>query len=82
MSVNSSSSKGKRRCNMWGETNKNSWLGWEDLHYNKIFIIGVLWRSSQIKEETWIRKSKMKQKYPDLFRNSSVLFNFDDEISY
>jgi len=57
MSVNSSSSKGKRRCNMWGETNKNSWLGWEDLHYNKIFIIGVLWRSSQIKEETWIRKS-------------------------
>ena len=31
--------------------------GEKDLHYNKIFIIGVLWRSSQIKKETWIRKS-------------------------
>jgi hypothetical protein len=57
----------------WGE---------KDLHCNKIFIIRVLWRSSQIKKKTWIRKSKIKQKYPDLFRNSSVLFNFDDEISY
>jgi hypothetical protein len=26
--------------------------GEKDLHYNKIFIIGVLWRSSQIKKET------------------------------
>jgi hypothetical protein len=30
-------------------------------------LVRVLWRSSQIEEETWERESEMKEKFPHLF---------------
>jgi hypothetical protein len=33
----------------------------------KVHVIKVLWRSSQIEEETWERESEMRRKYPNLF---------------
>ena len=30
----------------------------------KILMVKVPWRSSQVEEETWERKSEMKKKYP------------------
>ena len=56
----------------WGEN---------ELHNKKVPIIRVLWRTSQIKEETWERESKMRQKFLDLFINSSISLKFEDEIS-
>jgi len=51
----------------WGE---------KELHNKKVLIIRVLWRSSQIEEETWERESEMRRKFPDLFTNSGTLLKF------
>jgi hypothetical protein len=37
-----------------------------------IFMVKILWKSSQIKEITWERESKIKKKYPVLFPNTSM----------
>lgn len=41
--------------------------GKKELRNRSIPMIKVLWRSSQIEEETWERESKMRRKYPELF---------------
>jgi hypothetical protein len=38
-----------------------------ELQNKKVPLVKVLWRNSQIKEETWERESKMMKKYPGLF---------------
>jgi hypothetical protein len=34
--------------------------------------IKILWRSSQIEEETWERESEMRRKYPELFQDPNM----------
>jgi len=51
----------------WGE---------KELRNKKVLIIRVLWRSSQIEEETLERESEMIQKFPDLFINSGTSLKF------
>jgi hypothetical protein len=38
----------------------------------KIPMIKILWRSSQIEEETWERESEMRRKYPELFQDPGM----------
>ena len=53
-------------------------LDWDEkeLRNKKVPIIRVLWRSSQIEEETWEKESEMRQKFPDLFINSGTSLKF------
>jgi hypothetical protein len=37
------------------------------LRNKRVPLVRVLWRSSQIEEETWERESEMKEKFPHLF---------------
>jgi hypothetical protein len=37
------------------------------LSNKRVLLVRVLWRSSQIEEETWERESEMKEKFPHLF---------------
>jgi hypothetical protein len=37
------------------------------LRNKRVPLVRVLWRSSQIEEETWERESEMKEKFPNLF---------------
>jgi len=37
------------------------------LRNKRVPLVRVLWRSSQIEEETWERESEMKKKFPHLF---------------
>ena len=37
------------------------------LRNTRVPFVRVLWRSSQIEEETWGRQSEIKEKYPHLF---------------
>jgi len=54
-------------------------LDWEvkELRNRKIPIVRILWRTTQIKEETRERESKMRKKYPNLFE----LLGMDYETS-
>jgi hypothetical protein len=54
-------------------------LDWEvkELRNRKIPIVRILWRNTQIKEETRERESKMRKKYPNLFE----LLGMDYETS-
>ena len=51
----------------WGE---------KELCNKNIPIIKVLWKRSQIEEEPWERELEMRQKFLDLFINSSTLLKF------
>jgi hypothetical protein len=44
-------------------------LDWseKELRNKKIYLVKVLWRSSQIEEETWEKEAEMRRKYPELF---------------
>ena len=44
----------------------------KELRNKKISMIKILWRSSQIEEETWERESKMRRKHPELFQYSGM----------
>jgi hypothetical protein len=46
------------------------------LRNKRVPLVSVLWRNSQIKEETWERESKIKKKYPHLFPGTGMLFEF------
>ena len=48
----------------------------KELWSKKILILRVMWRSSQIKEETWKRESKIWKKYPNLFLDPSMTPKF------
>ena len=37
------------------------------LRNKRVPLVRVLWRSSQIEEETWERESEIKEKFPNLF---------------
>jgi hypothetical protein len=37
------------------------------LRNKRVPLVRVLWRSSQIEEETWERESEIKKKFPHLF---------------
>jgi hypothetical protein len=41
-----------------------------------------LWRSSQIKEETWERELEMRKKYPKIFSDAGMGFNFKDDFFF
>ena len=45
-------------------------------------LVKVLWRNSQIEEETWERESEMMKKYPGLFSYIGMNLNFEDEIFF
>jgi len=49
-------------------------LEWEvkELRNKRIPIVKVLWRSTQIKEETWERDIEMRKKYPKLFKQPGM----------
>ena len=42
------------------------------LRNKKVSLVRVLWRNSQIEEETWERESEIKEKYPHLFLESGM----------
>jgi len=39
----------------------------KELQNKKVSLVKVLWRNSQIEEETWEKESEMMKKYPELF---------------
>ena len=45
-------------------------------------MIKVLWRNSQVEEVTWEREYEMRKKYPDLFLNSGMRFEFRGRIFF
>jgi len=49
-------------------------LGSERTQNKKIPIIRVLWRSTQIEEETWEKESEMRKMYPELFKQSGIKY--------
>lgn len=51
-----------------------------DQVFLKVPLVKILWRSSQIKKETWERESEMRNKYLELFSQTSINVNFEDEI--
>jgi len=51
----------------------------KELRNKKVSLGKVLWRNSQIKEETWERESKMKKKYPGLFYCIGTNLNFKEK---
>jgi hypothetical protein len=50
------------------------------LKNKKVWVVKLLWRSSQVEEETWKRESKIKRKYSKLFLDSGTWFSFEDEV--
>jgi len=52
------------------------------LRNKKIPLVKVLWRGSQMEEESWEREDEMRSKYPGLFLKSGKKFNFGDEILF
>jgi hypothetical protein len=52
------------------------------LRNKKISLVKVLWRGSQMEEESWEREDEMRSKYPGLFLKSGKKFNFGDEILF
>jgi hypothetical protein len=53
-----------------------------ELRNKKVSLVKVLWRNSQIEEETYERESKMKKKYPRLFSYIGMNLNFKDKIFF
>jgi len=51
------------------------------LRNKKVPLVKVLWRNSQIEEETWERESEM-MKYPGLFSYIGMNLNFKDKIFF
>ena len=51
----------------------------KELRNKKVSLGKVLWRNSQIKEETWERESEMKKKYPGLFYCIGTNLNFEEK---
>lgn len=39
-------------------------------------MIKVLWKNSQVKEQTWEKETEMKRKYPELFADLGKKFKF------
>jgi len=54
----------------------------KELRNKKEPLVKVLWRNSQIEEETWERESEMMKKYPGLFSYTSMNLNFEDEFFF
>jgi hypothetical protein len=52
------------------------------LRNKKVPLVKVLWRNSQIEEETWERESEMMKKYPGLFSYIGMNLNFKDEFFF
>jgi len=52
------------------------------LRNKKISLVKVLWRGSQMEEESWEREDEMRTKYPGLFLKFGKEFNFVDEIFF
>jgi hypothetical protein len=46
--------------------------GVKELWNKRISIVKILWRNTQIEEETWERESEMRKKYPNLFELPSM----------
>ena len=46
------------------------------LRNKKVSLVRVLWRNSQIEEETWERESEMRRKFHDLFINLGTSLKF------
>jgi histidinol phosphatase-like enzyme len=65
------------------ETSKNFGIKVKNnLEVKKIHVMKVLWRSSQIKEETWERELEMRKKHPKLFLDAGMEFNFKDKFCF
>jgi hypothetical protein len=54
----------------------------KELRNKRVPLVKVLWRNSQIEEETWERESEMMKKYPGLFSYIGMNLNFEDEIFF
>ena len=52
------------------------------LRNKRVPLVRVLWRNSQIEEETWERESEIKEKYPHLFFESGKQFKFRGQNFY
>jgi len=52
------------------------------LRNKKISLVKVLWRGSQMEEESWEREDEMRTKYLGLFLKFGKKFNFIDEIFF
>jgi hypothetical protein len=52
------------------------------LKNKKISLVKVLWRGSQLEEESWEREEEMRSKYSGLFLKSGKKFNFKDKIFF
>ena len=42
------------------------------LRNKRVLLVRVLWRNSQIEEESWERESEIKEKYPHLYPEISM----------
>jgi len=49
------------------------------LRNKRVSLVNVLWRNTQIEEETWEREADMKKKYPHLFKDVGMSLNFKDK---
>jgi len=52
------------------------------LRNKRVSLVRVLWRNSQIEEETWERELEIKEKYPHLFLESGMQFKFHGRNFY
>jgi hypothetical protein len=43
-------------------------------------LVNIPWKNSQIEEETWEMKDKMRKRHPHLFQINDMNLNFMDEI--
>jgi len=59
-------------------------LEWSDkeLWNKKVPLVKILWKRSQIEEETWEKESEIKRKYPELCTLIGMNFNFEEETLY
>ena len=48
----------------------------KELRSKRIPMIKVLWRNSQVEKVIWEKESEMRKKYPKLFINSGMRFEF------
>ena len=48
----------------------------KELRNKKVALVKILWRNSQMEEDTWERESEMKRKYPNLFIEVGKKFKF------
>jgi hypothetical protein len=46
------------------------------LRNRRALLVRVLWRNSQIEEETWEREYEIKEKYPHLFFETCMSHQF------